>query len=462
MKRCVVAIPVLLFAGCAASPGARLATSLAAYDDHPVQVAALVVDLDSGATLLARETRRLFRPASTMKLLTTAAVCRRDPDGTFETRLATDALPVGQLTLEGGGDPLLATADLRVLVDDLHAQGLTGTRGALRIVDPLVRADRFGVGWMWDDEPSTFQPALSAAIVDGGCVRVQVEGDGTQLAAALLPVAGELELRVRGDDRPLRVTRGRYREPAVVTVTGHLDPGGPKTREITVPEPARFSGHVLADACRRAGIALERDEVAVVETAGDATPTRAAEAVRRRSVAEVVVHTNKVSDNLGAELLLRHLGAFRQPDPVALGADSERAGIAVVATDLAALGFDAGSFRAVDGSGVSHYDLLSADLLVGLLVDMHRRGGSAYELFRRSLPIAGVDGTLATRMRDTAASERVFAKTGTVSGVSNLAGYIDTRSGRRLAFAILCQNFVGSARPWRELQDQICADLAAY
>ena len=64
-------------------------------------------------------------------------------------------------------------------------------------------------------------------------------------------------------------------------------------------------------------------------------------------------------------------------------------------------------------------------------------------------------------MKGTAAEGRVFAKTGTISAVSNLAGYIDTRSGRRLAFAVLCQNFVGSARPWRALQDRICALLAA-
>ena len=112
------------------------------------------------------------------------------------------------------------------------------------------------------------------------------------------------------------------------------------------------------------------------------------------------------------------------------------------------------------GSGVSHYNLLSAELLVRVLADMHKTGGASYELLRRSLPIGGVDGTLKSRMKGTAAEGRVFAKTGTVSAVSNLAGYVDTKSGRRLAFAIMCQNFVGSARPWRELQDRICAELA--
>ena len=132
-----------------------------------------------------------------------------------------------------------------------------------------------------------------------------------------------------------------------------------------------------------------------------------------------------------------------------------------LAADLESLGVEPDGYRVSDGSGVSHYNLVSADLLVRILVDMHRLGGAGGQLFRASLPIAGVDGTLQGRMKGTAAEGRVFAKTGTISAVSNLAGYIDTRSGRRLAFAVLCQNFVGSARPWRALQDRICALLAA-
>ena len=94
------------------------------------------------------------------------------------------------------------------------------------------------------------------------------------------------------------------------------------------------------------------------------------------------------------------------------------------------------------------------------LEDMHRSGGRGFEIFESSLPVAGVDGTLARRMRGTAAEGRVHAKTGTISGVSNLAGYVTTTSGRHLAFAIMVQNYVGSSAPWRELQDSFCVQLA--
>src|SRR5690606_7946245 len=129
----------------------------------------------------------------------------------------------------------------------------------------------------------------------------------------------------------------------------------------------------------------------------------------------------------------------------ALGAESVDVGLETLREDVRQLGLDPDVYRLSDGSGMSHYTLVSAELLVATLVDMHRNGGPGLEVFERSLPIAGVDGTLASRMRGTPAEGRVRAKTGTISGVSGLAGYVTTASGRRLAFAILVQNFVGPA-----------------
>jgi len=90
---------------------------------------------------------------------------------------------------------------------------------------------------------------------------------------------------------------------------------------------------------------------------------------------------------------------------------------------------------------------------------VHDRGDPTRTLFAESLSVAGQDGTLATRMGGTAAEGVVRAKTGTISAVSGLAGYLTTAAGEPLAFAILCQNFVGTTAPWRALQDRICLDL---
>lgn len=460
MKWFALPLAGLLLPACATSPLAELAAELRRFDDNPVQVAVMVVDLDSGDMLLAREAQRLFRPASTMKLLTTSAICQRDPDGEFVTEVRVDAVPAGRVTLIGGGDPLLSTAELHALAKQLHEQGVREVNGPIRVVDPLLHGNRFGIGWMWDDEPATFQPAISAAIVDAGCVTVEAAGNGETLDASLLGVPGELELHVEASDARLSITRGRYRDPNVITVSGRTREGRQERRTITVPDPARHTGHVLADALRHAGITIADSGVEVVATNPDPNAP-AANARLNRPMADVVIHTNKVSDNLGAELLLRRLATLREADRIPLGPGSESSGLTTLEGDVDQNLDEPVDYRLADGSGVSHYNLVSASLLWSRLSLMHRSDVEASSLFRRSLPIAGVDGTLRNRMKGTAAEGRVFAKTGTVSGVSNLAGYVETESGRNLAFVILCQNFVGSSRPWRELQDRICATLAA-
>jgi len=456
MKAALSSSLLLALVACAA-PGdpAGLGALLQTPDADRVQVAALVVDLDSGETLLSRNARMLLRPASTMKVLTTASVCRRAPDGFVETVLGSSALPDGDVALIGGGDPFLTSDDVRALTTQLHEMGLHRAK-TITVVDPLADAERFGEGWMWDDEPSTFMPAMSAAAIDGGCVTVRASRTPDGAHVELLPVAGALVAEWAPGDGPLRATRGRYRTPDRVVVTGDLgEDGEPVERALTVPDPARFTSAVLADALVAVDAAAAATPVATTSTTTAELPHRV---LLRRPLDEVVTRTNKVSDNLGAEMLLRLLGAM---DGGPLDERCLARGLARVDEDIAALGLDPRGYRIADGSGVSHYTLVSAELLVATLVDMHRRGGRTFEVFEQSLPIAGVDGTLARRMRDTAAAERVRAKTGTISGVSNLAGYVTTASGRRLAFAVLTQNFVGSARDWRALQDALCAALAA-
>jgi D-alanyl-D-alanine carboxypeptidase/D-alanyl-D-alanine-endopeptidase (penicillin-binding protein 4) len=333
------------------------------------------------------------------------------------------------------------------------------------VVDPLFGAPRFGEGWMWDDEPAAFMPPISAAAVDGGCVEVVIETTPSGLAARFVPTAGALELRVitdvgaqrkGSDDAPLLVTRGRYDGEHVVTVSGHLPAGATVTERLSVPDPALHTARILADLFAEQGVNMH---IRVAAPSGP-TPTAPHTVTLERTLAEVVRRTNKASDNLGAELLLRLLPSLGDTT-VSLGPASVDAGLAALDHDVRALGLDPDTFRLADGSGVSHYSLLSAELLVRTLMDMHRRGGRAFDVFVDSLPVAGVDGTLARRMRGTAAEGRVRAKTGTISGVSNLAGYVTTESGRRLGFAILVQNFVGESKPWRALQDELCAALAA-
>ncbi len=128
---------------------------------------------------------------------------------------------------------------------------------------------------------------------------------------------------------------------------------------------------------------------------------------------------------------------------------------------LYTFGIDTTKFLMVDGSGVSHYDLLTPDILVALLRGMHSKK-DIFDLYYSSLPNAGVDGLLANRMRGTPAQNNLHAKTGTLGGVSSLSGYVATADGEMLGFSIMMQNYIGPGEPYRKIQDAIGALMAGF
>ncbi len=166
-------------------------------------------------------------------------------------------------------------------------------------------------------------------------------------------------------------------------------------------------------------------------------------------LSDIIKLMNKPSDNWIAELLFKTIGAEVKGEP-----GTWRKGRDAVTEFLGEIMSEPPAHRFVDGSGLSRYNLLNAELLTNLLVYMSHN----FELipeFTASLPIAGVDGTLKNRMQAMSAEKTLRAKTGTLSGVSALAGYTNTADGEMLAFGILISHYVGSAATARGIQDKI-------
>jgi D-alanyl-D-alanine carboxypeptidase/D-alanyl-D-alanine-endopeptidase (penicillin-binding protein 4) len=159
---------------------------------------------------------------------------------------------------------------------------------------------------------------------------------------------------------------------------------------------------------------------------------------------------------LSAELLLKTIGAekFGRPGTAANG-------IRVMRQFLSSVGVDTNAVYSADGSGASHYNLITPSNLVNLLVAMWKNFAIRNE-FVATLPIAGVDGTLRGRMKGTAAANVLHAKTGTISAVSTLSGYTTTADGEELAFSFMMQHFLGSSRSIRSIQDNLGAALSAF
>jgi D-alanyl-D-alanine carboxypeptidase/D-alanyl-D-alanine-endopeptidase (penicillin-binding protein 4) len=135
-------------------------------------------------------------------------------------------------------------------------------------------------------------------------------------------------------------------------------------------------------------------------------------------------------------------------------------GVQFIKMMIDSIGLNSADYRIVDGSGVSHYNVVSAELLTNTLKYFYDKKPELYKILYKSFPIAGVDGTLENRMRKTVAANNVHAKTGTLTGVSCISGYVTTQRNHTLAFSIMMQNFVGSSSKAREFQDVICKILA--
>ena len=164
----------------------------------------------------------------------------------------------------------------------------------------------------------------------------------------------------------------------------------------------------------------------------------------------------KVSQNLYAETLLKAVGAAKSG-----GAGSADAGIAAARDLFAAWAIQPGTYVQVDGSGLSRYDFLTAEMIATLLERMYK-DPRHHDAFVATLPIAGKDGTISTRMKNTRAEANAVAKTGSISNVRALSGYVRTRDGDTLVFSILANNFTIPAATVNWIADLAVERLANY
>lgn len=209
------------------------------------------------------------------------------------------------------------------------------------------------------------------------------------------------------------------------------------------------------DFCGQLAIALQARGVVLgnIETTEGRRPVGAQPiCLRTHKVGEVLIDMMKESDNLYAEALFYQVAASTGLRP----ATAKEARKQVRAL-MQRAGLDASRYRIADGSGLSLYNYVSAEALVMLLRYAWQQR-SLYEALLPSLPVAGVDGTLKKRMQKTVAEGNIQAKTGTVSGVSSLAGYATAANGHRLCFAIINQGVMRTALA-RDFQDKLCSIL---
>ncbi|BCW98906.1 MAG: D-alanyl-D-alanine carboxypeptidase DacC [Armatimonadota bacterium] len=425
----------------------------------------VVQTLDTRDRIYSRNPDLLLMTASNLKLITSAAALEiLGPEFRYSTGVYTageidrEGVLHGDLVLKGSGDPLLDEPALQGIIEDLKARGFKRVAGA--IVGDTGDFDRspYGWGWSWDYLSASYAAPAGALNFNKNVISIVVEPaaePGSPARVTLKPSSGHMRLRSsvmtgeRGSSRS--VSRERDAGATMVTVTGSVPAGGDAATDavVAVLDPAQFTVDCFRDMLISSGIPVDG------RARKGSAPAGARMLARHVSkpLREIVTDLNKWSDNLIAECLLRTLGSVRK------GSGSVSAGRDVVMEFLEKqAGIEPGAVSMADGSGLSRLNLVTCDSFIRLLDYMYRhRHGTD---FMESLPVAGVDGTLRTRMKDTPAEGKVRAKTGYIGGVSSLSGYVTTAAGQPLAFSLIFNNQVGTVAPCREAQDEICAYLA--
>jgi len=456
----------------------------------------VVVDEKSGEVLLSQNADRYFVPASNMKLFTTAlALATLGPEYKFRTTLEAvsginqDGKLEGDLYLVGRGDPNLSNRKfpfegkeefdgtpekvIAELASQIVARGVNDIRGNIVGDDSYFPRERYPGGWEIDDMVWEYGAAVSSIIVNDNTVMLTLSpGDraGAGVQSELAPMTPDFRINnlVTTSAAGVKPDLTLKREPGsnTVTVLGTL-PAGSKPRKLAlaVEEPALHAAQMLKRI-------LEEKGVVVRGVARGWLAERDSEKDKGRSVlathnsvplSDAVKLVNKISQNLHTESLLRTAAqeACRRPAAGSAAQDCSALTSEDYATFAAKLyaeaGIAAGDVVQSDGSGLSRHDLATPRAFVTLLAYAEKQ--KWFPAFYDSLPVAGADGTLEDRLKNSSAKLRIHAKSGSLEHVRTRSGYAELPDGRRLIFSFMSNNMGSKGHEATEALDALSSAM---
>ena len=382
---------------------------LAFEADHAYYNTGICVwDLTADSLLWGYNHQKVMRPASTQKVLTAvSALSLLGARHEFKTRayytgnISADGILHGDIYVVGAFDPMYSITDLKALARTISNLGIKRISGKVYGDASMKSQDLYGNGWCWDDVPSKYEPYLCALMVERG------------------------------------MTAPKFNSYS-------KDPSF---------HPALHFVYVLSQELYNLGV-KNADGMSISEYGmKEYTYNGQNFYTKTRTIDQVMQQMLKMSDNLHAEAVFFQL-AYANAGKNSTWKDGARQ----VENVLRKVGVATSYAKVADGSGVSLYNYVSPDAEVAMLRYAHQNS-NIYQYFYPALPIAGVDGTLETRMKTGNAYRNVHAKTGTLEGVISLTGYVTASNGHQLAFSILV-NGVLSAQVARNFQDRVCQELA--
>lgn len=452
-----------------------------------------VVDAGTGDVLAERNASHFYTPASNAKLYTTAAaLVRLGPNYQFETEVRTNSpwspgqVSVSDIELIGGGDANLSgrvlpyqvnakdgdcLAAINELADKVFAAGIREVTGDIAGVSTRYPGDPYPGGWTIDDSVYSYGAPVSALTLNDSTVSLTLSptSDGELAELETQPAIPHFiflnQVVTTGDERSSEVHITRKPGSNEIVLWGRIGRRStPWKEDLGVEDPALFAAEAFVDALENRGIivrGLPRSLYSELNNVPDPPPNALPKVGPDSQGTLLAVHqspplwqdiqlTDKISQNLHAEMLLREIGF------VTRGIGTLKAGLEEREAFLKEAGItpDDTGFVLDDGSGLARQDLVTPQSTVTLLQYMWQR--PQRDLWVQALPIGGVDGSLQHRFQKISGADRVHAKTGSISHVATLSGYIETKNHRWLAFSAMVNAASGHSVDVRDFLDRFC------
>lgn len=412
----------------------------------------LIQPLSTGPTLYSRDAQKYFTPASNLKLLTTAAALQ-ELGANFRIRTSIYQNGNGILRVVGRGDPSLSDTELQKLAQQLKQKGITQIQ-QLSADDSYIQGDIVNPTWQWEDVQSSDGVPVSSFILNQNIFSFKLvpQAVGKSLQVVWIDSGEAKQWRIINQsvtvpqNQPSYVNVTRELSGTVLRIQGQLTTNSePSLIDLPVVDPNYYF-------LRRFRTALATEKITLGQTlvVNGGVNQQEIAFVESPPLAELLAETNLNSNNLYAEALLRALAVKKTKLKNQTSAD---VGLEVVKASLTKLGVDPANYILVDGSGLSRRDLVTPEAFVQTLRGMAKTP-TAY-IYRASLPVAGKSGTLKGRFQNTPAEGIVQAKTGTLTGVVSLSGYMNAPKYEPLVFSIIVNQSDQSATVVRQAIDEV-------
>jgi len=446
-------------------------------DLNDTQVGILVYSLEENDFLYGLNEKKNYVPASTLKLLTTSAVLDYlGEDYRYKTEIFLDGEIqsngefIGDIIVRSNGDPSLSDLfDTNVeevfakWTDELKKHGIVSIRGNLIADDSYFEDEYYAEGWTYDDLKHSYASQVNAINLYENKVDLKISS-GSNIGylgnydlhpvTSYVQIINNINTAKQMDDNGIEFFRDYGTN--IIEIYGDIKKGNETVLEVSIDNPSLyflnfFKEKIISSNIRFKGGLFDADNLSYEIKYTDEKKLSTHYSPK---LAEIIKIVNSESNNLLAEILLKSLAKEKK------GIGNFKNGVECLKEYASKVGIADFGLQIVDGSGLSRNDLFSPINFIYLLSHIYRQ--SYYEVFKSSLARPGNLGTLERRMLRSKAEKNVFAKTGSMSNISNLCGYVRTAENETLAFAIFMNNFTTPNAVARNIQDLICMRLSGF